>query len=125
MNSFSKNISNTKHEIKICQRCENSFECKVGDVANCQCSTVSVTAAANDFLEKTDYDCLCKKCLSTITQMVEKASQSKIPTRSNQLVEGLHYYMDSGFFVFTEFYHLQKGQCCQNGCRHCAYNFQK
>ncbi|MEO1009880.1 MAG: DUF5522 domain-containing protein [Bacteroidota bacterium] len=27
-------------------------------------------------------------------------------------------------WVFTEFYHILRGQCCQNGCRHCAYGFR-
>jgi hypothetical protein len=27
--------------------------------------------------------------------------------------------------VFTEFYHILKGYCCENGCRHCAYGFKK
>jgi hypothetical protein len=37
-------------------------------------------------------------------------------------VEGLDFYYDeSGYIVFTEHYHLGKGVCCGNGCRHCPY----
>nr|WP_242692316.1 DUF5522 domain-containing protein [Aridibaculum aurantiacum] len=25
--------------------------------------------------------------------------------------------------VLTEKYHLERGSCCGNGCRHCPYNF--
>ncbi len=32
-----------------------------------------------------------------------------------------HYYMENGLMVFTEKYHLDKGYCCNNGCRHCPY----
>jgi hypothetical protein len=33
-----------------------------------------------------------------------------------------HYYIDkNGLMVFTEEYHLERGYCCQNGCRHCPY----
>jgi hypothetical protein len=36
------------------------------------------------------------------------------------------YYTDSnGFLVFTEAYHLKRGYCCKNGCRHCPYGFRK
>lgn len=35
------------------------------------------------------------------------------------------YYMESGLVVFTEAYHLKKGYCCKNGCRHCPYGFKK
>lgn len=27
--------------------------------------------------------------------------------------------------VFTAKYHLKRGYCCQNGCRHCPYGFRK
>ncbi len=30
--------------------------------------------------------------------------------------------MDNGKVVFTEQYHMKRGYCCGNGCRHCPYN---
>ncbi|KAM7388057.1 hypothetical protein PAMP_024258 [Pampus punctatissimus] len=32
-------------------------------------------------------------------------------------------YVDpsSGYKVFTEYAHLQRGKCCGNACRHCPY----
>jgi Family of unknown function (DUF5522) len=42
----------------------------------------------------------------------------------NELVEGEDfYYNKDGYVVLTAKYHLQKGQCCGNGCRHCPYNY--
>ena len=32
-----------------------------------------------------------------------------------------HYYMEGPYMVFTEKYHLEKGYCCKNKCRHCPY----
>lgn len=32
-----------------------------------------------------------------------------------------HFYMEDGLLVFTEVYHLEKGYCCNNACRHCPY----
>jgi hypothetical protein len=41
---------------------------------------------------------------------------------ADQLIEGLDfYYNEQGFVVLTEKYHLDKGYCCGNGCRHCPY----
>jgi hypothetical protein len=34
------------------------------------------------------------------------------------------YYNENGFLVFTEAYHLKKGYCCGNGCRHCPYEYE-
>ena len=40
------------------------------------------------------------------------------------LVEGDDFYFDdSGYMVLTKAYHLQRGDCCGNGCRHCPYNY--
>ncbi|WP_161627716.1 DUF5522 domain-containing protein [Eisenibacter elegans] len=37
------------------------------------------------------------------------------------LVEGEDYYVENGLYVFTAKYHLKRGYCCKNGCRHCPY----
>jgi hypothetical protein len=34
------------------------------------------------------------------------------------------FYLENGFMVFTEAFHLKRGYCCQNGCRHCPYGFK-
>jgi len=34
------------------------------------------------------------------------------------------YYNESGLLVFTEKYHIKKGYCCGNGCKHCPYNYE-
>ena len=40
------------------------------------------------------------------------------------LVEGEdYYYNDQGYIVLTESFHLKKGYCCGNGCKHCPYQF--
>lgn len=35
------------------------------------------------------------------------------------------YKSPEGFIVFTEKYHLKRGYCCQSGCKHCPYGFDK
>ena len=43
----------------------------------------------------------------------------------NQLVQGVDYYLnEDGLMVLTEIFHLKKGFCCGNGCRHCPYDFK-
>lgn len=44
----------------------------------------------------------------------------------NNLVEGEdYYYNEQGYIVLTQKYHLQKGFCCGNGCKHCPYSYEK
>lgn len=44
---------------------------------------------------------------------------------NNNLREGEDfYYNEDGYIVLTEKYHLKKGYCCGNGCRHCPYYYE-
>lgn len=54
------------------------------------------------------------------------------PDRMDDLNEKLHeeacsqkkaWYIDpnTGKFIFTKYYLLQRGSCCALGCRHCPY----
>jgi hypothetical protein len=39
--------------------------------------------------------------------------------------EGVDYYMnEEGFVVLTAKFHLDRGYCCGNGCKHCPYDYQ-
>ena len=38
--------------------------------------------------------------------------------------EQANYYMENGYMVFTEAYHLARGYCCGNACRHCPYEHE-
>jgi len=44
---------------------------------------------------------------------------------SDELVEGVDYYWENGFMVFTAIYLEKRGFCCRSGCRHCPYGFVK
>ena len=41
--------------------------------------------------------------------------------KRSELIENIHYYLEEGRWVFTEAYHLNRGHCCNNKCRHCPY----
>ena len=43
-----------------------------------------------------------------------------------QLIEGEDfYYNENGWVVMTEKFHLERGHCCGNGCRHCPYDYER
>ncbi|MBK6997111.1 MAG: hypothetical protein IPH31_20155 [Lewinellaceae bacterium] len=37
------------------------------------------------------------------------------------LIEGEDYYLEKGYWVFTEKFLRKRGYCCGSGCRHCPY----
>ena len=81
---------------KQCPECKVLFICQSDDIRNCQCNNISLTEESIPF-----------------------------PTQKAMLVEGLHYYKENDYWVFTELYHTLRGTCCQSGCRHCVYGFTK
>mgnify|MGYP003351914309 FL=1 len=40
---------------------------------------------------------------------------------SKEIKPGIHYYIEGERVIFTPLFHLQRGSCCGNGCRHCPY----
>ena len=82
-------------------------------------------------------DCLCSKCLTsaiatkideyvaTVTPENAHASIAKEYNKDAKPVEGIDYYInEDGYFVFTKWYLLKRGYCCENGCKHCPYGFR-
>jgi hypothetical protein len=118
------NFVQTKHEVKFCEKCAAPFECKMGDPYRCQCSEITLSPQIRDFLEQTDFDCLCKNCLTDLNQKLKNLENHAFPDNQN-LIENFHYYRENGLWVFAENYHLLRGYCCRSGCRHCPYGFKK
>jgi hypothetical protein len=52
--------------------------------------------------------------------VVDKTEMSRSDANT-PLVEGEDYYLENGLLVFTATYHLKRGYCCHNNCRHCPY----
>ena len=84
--------------------------------------------------DDTSKECLCPACLKAkvaeaIALYVEEVRSGK---RVNEAVkfagptqgfkEGIDFYVENGFYVFTEWYHLKRGTCCGNDCRHCPFD---
>ena len=115
-------------EQKKCSNCGESFTCGSKRVdENCWCAQLPpVPLVANK-----GQDCFCPKCLlgaipkfqcaATIAEGVLPAAIEAELTPSNSLVEGEDYYLEGEALVFTALYHLRRGYCCENNCRHCPY----
>lgn len=37
------------------------------------------------------------------------------------LDEDEYYLSEEGYIIYTEKYHLKRGYCCDNNCKHCPY----
>jgi hypothetical protein len=54
-------------ETKHCPRCQAPFECKVGNISQCQCNGIQLAAEDKAFIAANYADCLCRNCLLAIT----------------------------------------------------------
>lgn len=67
-----------KHEEKHCPRCGAAFECKVGDVTNCQCYGIEMTVEEEAFIASNYNECLCRNCLLQLKQRYTLFVEQKI-----------------------------------------------
>ena len=74
------------HEPKTCPRCKAPFECKVGNITECQCSGITFNEEEKDYVAKSYSDCLCRKCLLEIKHEMRLASYNK---KSEQILAPL------------------------------------
>jgi hypothetical protein len=59
------------HEAKTCPRCGQAFECKPGNITQCQCFGLALTEKESGFIAERYNDCLCRDCLVQLKNQVE------------------------------------------------------
>ena len=42
--------------------------------------------------------------------------------KKKEFIKDIHYYLEGERVVFTALFHIERGHCCGNGCRHCPYD---
>ncbi len=60
-----------QHETKNCPRCKQAFECKPGNITQCQCFGIAMTVEQKAYIELRYNDCLCRNCLIQLQNEVE------------------------------------------------------
>ncbi|WP_268125498.1 cysteine-rich CWC family protein [Roseivirga pacifica] len=66
-----------KHEERYCPRCKALFECKVGSISLCQCSTVVLTPSQKTYVSELFNGCLCANCLKQLQTEHSKMEQQQ------------------------------------------------
>ena len=73
-----------RHEDKYCPRCNGVFECKLGNITQCQCFGISFNEEEKRLMAEAYADCLCRHCL--VEMKNEFAVQAKqLPLQKNGL----------------------------------------
>lgn len=118
---------------KTCSSCGITFSC--GDTPEgikCWCNDFPPIFIPSELV-----DCLCPSCfknscsikideyVATVTPETAVNNKATNLPKTANLIEGIDYYIENGNYVFKAFFHLKRGSCCKNGCRHCPYDFKK
>jgi hypothetical protein len=69
-----------QHELKNCPRCGNAFECKPGNITQCQCYGIGLNAEQRAYIEQRYDDCLCRDCLQYLSNELN-LFKDKLATR--------------------------------------------
>lgn len=118
---------NNSVRTKICAQCNARFLCGPSSSASCWCNEYPAIFQLEDVSE-----CLCEICLKkAMIEKISKYAESIDPSKIDQVeikkyktsnsIEGIDYYVENGMYVFTRWYHLKRGYCCESGCRHCPF----
>ena len=109
-----------------CSSCAGEFICEANSRDHCWCMKFPAIMKNN-----TQQNCECPNCLSKSI-----ANKLYVYISENELVdvlqfaekykyqsihEHIDYTIENGNYVFTEWYHLKRGECCDNGCQKCPF----
>ena len=115
---------------EICPWCGEDNQCRVAKghlyKGPCWCHEIIVPAHLVNRLtaDQIEPACLCRPCLDTLARLAHELDDTdEILAEARRLTALKHdYYLDEfGNVVFTARYHLRRGSCCDNDCRHCPY----
>ena len=111
---------------KNCSQCNEPFGCGAG-TGNCWCISFPPIMAPT-----AEEDCFCPSCLGeAINQKIDSLVREKgmeefqkfvKPHRAQtKLVKNVDYTINDGLYVFSKWYLIKQGDCCNNGCKNCPY----
>lgn len=107
-----------------CFKCGQSIACNPGN--NCWCESVP---ALNNF--DLDQSCYCKDCLIEALSkevnenrkcdniQMKKIAKLGLPIRIKENVD--YTINEEGLYIFTPWYLMRRGHCCDNKCTNCPY----
>ncbi len=112
-------------EVLETDQCDACGVNQPGEILDHWVSLGHISSQLSGFFEQSDLNHLCADCIDDIGKLIRDCLAGGHFSFVEDLTEGVHYYIENGMWVFTELYHYQRGYCCQSGCRHCIYGYDK
>lgn len=117
---------------QTCALCQASLTCQSYlNTSTCWCMELPNIVSIDS--NQANTQCLCRACLAkkinkqieslyltkNLDQLIEIAKPYRKKTK---LVEHIDYTLENGLYVFSAWFHLKRGKCCGNGCKHCPFD---
>ncbi|MGO2010646.1 MAG: DUF5522 domain-containing protein [Pseudoalteromonas sp.] len=113
--------------ILTCSQCQVILSCNADNITACWCNELPAILPPDNKATR----CLCRGCaLDKINQFLNNLYQQPLkqqlafarPFCNNEnLIENLDYEMQNNMMVFTRWFFLKRGKCCQNNCKNCPF----
>lgn len=116
---------------RVCPICGAGNDCRIANGCTykgaCWCEAAIIPAPlqghlTNEFQQRA---CFCRECLRLLSHYAAQNGSAELivaRVRAEQIQQSADSYLDEmGHLVFTASFHLKRGYCCENGCRHCPF----
>jgi hypothetical protein len=80
------------YETKYCPRCRKPFECKPGNITQCQCFEVELSSLELELIRDVYDDCLCVDCLLELKERIKKYKNNVKTELLNTYIRGENGY---------------------------------
>jgi hypothetical protein len=110
-----------------CPLCYSANECRIANGCTykgaCWCETIFLPAPLQRYLAELFQQraCFCRDCLKLLAVMAAENQSPQAIVEKIRARAADSYIDNDGRVVFTAAYHLRRGHCCGNGCRHCPF----
>jgi hypothetical protein len=116
-----------------CPICGEANDCRIANGCTykgacwCEAAIIPVSLQRHLASEFTERSCFCQECLRLLAHHAAQTDAAdlivtRVRTERTLLRENIGSYVDAqGRTVFTAAFHLKRGYCCANGCRHCPF----
>ncbi len=109
-----------------CKSCSKTFQCNAQCRSECWCIEYPAISHFDDA-----ETCYCPHCLplhiaTQLETFIESNSTDHVIKFAKQYedkepIEHIDYTVNNGDIIFTKWFHLKRGDCCENGCVNCPF----
>lgn len=111
-----------------CPDCARPFECGAEDTLGCWCAAYPRVPVSLDTAGCRCPTCLAREVGAALEAYIDRHGTDRAlelaqaHAKAKPLLEHIDYSVENELTVFSRWFHLKRGHCCGNACRHCPFD---